>query len=414
LLLSFKYRLKTSRKQIEILGEHLRLCRLAYNTFLGYCFDERKAGRGTPTSTSLNYLLPAMKARTPELEGVHSQVLQNVTKRVRSGFESYWNRRRAGLKSHLPRFRRADKYSSLTYPQSGFSIIDGVLKLSKIGDVKLIQHRPLEGRVKTLTVTRSPTGKWYALFSSEVEKKPMAGREKAVGLDLGLNSLVALSDGTLIEAPRSYRDAESRLRRVQRSLSRKRRGSRNREKARLRVASVCEKVANQRRDYAYKTARMIVNRYERVYVEDLKITNMVKNRRLGKSIGDAGWGMLRNALTYMAERSEGVTAFVNPRNTSQLCSRCGAYVRKDLSMRVHRCPVCGLTIDRDVNAALNVLKRGLEIGLEQAEYTPEGEATTTQLSVVEQAASMSQEAHLFRGGYFTSNVQDIEMFEWRA
>jgi IS605 OrfB family transposase len=177
---------------------------------------------------------------------------------------------------------------------------------------------------------------------------------------------------------------------------------------------VCEKVANQRRDYAYKTARMIVNRYERVYVEDLKITNMVKNRRLGKSIGDAGWGMLRNALTYMAERSEGVTAFVNPRNTSQLCSRCGAYVRKDLSMRVHRCPVCGLTIDRDVNAALNVLKRGLEIGLEQAEYTPEGEATTTQLSVVEQAASMSQEAHLFRGGYFTSNVQDIEMFEWRA
>jgi transposase len=124
---------------------------------------------------------------------------------------------------------------------------------------------------------------------------------------------------------------------------------------------------------------------------------MVKDRRLGKSIGDAGWGMLRNALTYMAKMSEGVTAFVNPRNTSQLCSRCGAYVKKDLSMRVHRCPKCGLTIDRDVNAARNILKRGLEIGLEQAEYTPGGEATTTFLSAGMQAASMNQEATLLVG-----------------
>ena len=159
---------------------------------------------------------------------------------------------------------------------------------------------------------------------------------------------------------------------------------------------MCEKVANQRRDYAYKTARMIVNRYERVYVEHLKIANMVKNRRLSKSIGDAGWGMLRNALTYMTKMSDGVTAFVNPRNPSQLCSRCGAYVKKDLSMRVHRCPECGLTIDRDVNAARNILRRG--IGLERAEYTPVGEVTATQLGEAGQVASVSQENHLFRGG----------------
>ena len=397
MLLSFKYRLKTSRKQVEILGEQLRLCRLAYNTLLRHCFDERKAGRGTPTSTSLNYLLPAMKTRTPEFEGVHSQVLQNVAKRVRSGFESYWNRRKAGLKTHLPRFRRADKYNSLTYPQSGFSLDGCMLRLSKIGDVKLIQHRPLEGKVKTLTVTRSASGRWLAVFSCEVENKPIPGRLPAVGVDFGLNSLVALSDGTLIEAPQSYRGAEERLGRAQRSLSKKTRGSRNREKARRRVASVCERVANQRRDYAYKTARMIVDRYERVYVEDLKIANMVRSNRLSKSIGDAGWGILRNALTYMAERSEGVTAFVNPRGTSQTCSGCGAYVEKDLSMRVHRCPECGLTIDRDVNAARNILKRGLEIGLERAEYTPVGEVTATQLSVVEQAASMNQEATLLVG-----------------
>jgi putative transposase len=262
--------------------------------------------------------------------------------------------------------------------------------------MRIIQHRPVEGKVKTLTVTRSRAGKWYAVFSCEVEAKPIRNRLPVVGVDLGLNSLVALSDGTLIEAPRSYRNAESRLRRVQRSLSRKRRGSRNREKARLRVASACERFANRRRDYACKTARSIVDRYERVYVEDLKIANMVKDRRLGKSIGDAGWGMLRNALTYMAKMSEGVIAFVNPRNTSQLCSRCGAYVEKSLSVRVHRCPGCGLTIDRDVNAARNILRKG--IGLERAEYTPVGEVTATQLSEAGQVASVSQEARLFRGG----------------
>ena len=141
---------------------------------------------------------------------------------------------------------------------------------------------------------------------------------------------------------------------------------------------------------------MIVNRYERVYVEDLKIANMVKDRSLGKSIGDAGWWMLRNALTYMAKMSEGVTAFVNPRDTSQLCSGCGERVEKDLAVWVHVCPYCGLVLDRDVNAARNILRKG--IGLEQAEYTPVGEVTATQPSEVGQVASVSQEARLFRGG----------------
>jgi len=396
--LSFKYRLKPSTEQVAALEEQLRLCRWAYNALLEHSLNERKAGHGTPTHKALTYLIPAMKAMKPGLDNVFSQVLQNVAKRVRSGFEGYWARRRAGLKAHLPRFRGEDRYDSLTYPQLGFRLKDGVLCLSKIGDVRIVQHRPVEGQVKTLTVTRSRAGKWFAVFSSEVEEKPIPGRLHSVGVDFGLNSLVALSDGTLIEAPRSYRGAEERLRRAQRSLSRKTRGSRNREKARRRVASACERVANRRRDYAYKTARSIVNRYERVYVEDLKVQGMMRNRRLSKSLGDAGWGMLRNALTYMAERSEGVIAFVNPRGTSQTCSGCGAYVGKGLSVRVHRCPGCGLTVDRDVNAALNVLKRGLEIGLERAEYTPVGEVTTTQPSEVGQVASVNQEAHLFRGG----------------
>ena len=138
----------------------------------------------------------------PELSNVFSQVLQNVAKRVRSGFESYWNRRRAGLKAHLPRFRGEDRYGSLTYPQFGFKLKEGVLCLSKIGDVRIILHRPVEGKVKTLTVARSRAGRWYAVFSSEVEARPIQGRLPAVGVDLGLCSLVALSDGTVFEAPR--------------------------------------------------------------------------------------------------------------------------------------------------------------------------------------------------------------------
>jgi putative transposase len=242
-------------------------------------------------------------------------------------------------------------------------------------------------------VTRSRAGKWYAVFSSEVEARPIQGRLPAVGVDLGLSSLVALSDGTVFMAPRKYRVAEERLGRAQRSLSRKVWCSGNREKARVKIAKLSERVANQRRDFSYKTARSIVNRYETIFVEDLKIQNMQGNRCVSKSIADAGWGMLRNALTYMARLSEGVTAFVDPRGTSQVCSGCGVRVEKGLGERMHRCPVCGLVLDRDVNAARNILKRGLEIGLGRAEYTPGGEVAATHLSGDAQAASVNQEAH---------------------
>jgi putative transposase len=399
MLLSYKYHLKPTNTQKAALEEQLRLCRWTYNKLLSHCYEERKAGRGTSTQFSLQNLLLIMKAQTPELDMVFSQVLQNVAKRVRSGFESYWNRRKAGLKAHLPRFRGVDRYGSLTYPQFGFQLEDdGLLRLSKIGDLKLKLHRPVEGKVKTLTVGRSRVGKWYAVFACEVEARPIRDRLPAVGVDLGLSSLVALSDGTLIEAPRKYHVVEERLGRLQRIQCRRKRGSRSREKARVKIARLSERVANQRRDYAYKTARSIVNRYEMIFVEDLKIQNMQRNRCVSKSIADAGWGLLRNALTYMARLSEGVTAFVDPRGTSQVCSGCGVRVEKDLSMRIHRCPECGLVLDRDVNAARNILKRGLEIGLGRAEYTPDGEVTNTRLIGDAHVASVIQEAHDFSHG----------------
>ena len=189
--LSYKYRLQPTPAQRRILEEQLNHCRLTYNTLLKHCYDERKAGRGTPTHKSLTYHLPAMKAKTPDLGKVFSQVLQNVAKRVRFGFENYWARRRAGLRADMPHFRRVRDYNSLTYPQFGFQLKGSTLRLSKIGELKLRLHRPVEGRVKTLTISRSPSGKWYVVFSSVVESKPIEGRLPAVGVDLGLNSLVA-------------------------------------------------------------------------------------------------------------------------------------------------------------------------------------------------------------------------------
>lgn len=392
MFLSYKYGLNPTKAQIDVLEEQLRLCRFTYNTLLDHCIDERKAGRGTPTYKSLNHLLPVMKGRNPELDEVHSQILQNVANRIRRGFENYWARRSVRLKATPPHFRRIRDYSSLTYPQFGFKLDGSTLKLSKIGDLKLRLHRPVEGRVKTLTVKREPSGKWYTVFSCEVEDKPIESRLPAVGVDFGLKSIVALSDGTTIEAPQFYRKSEQRLERLQRIHSKRKMRSKNREKARIVVAKLSEKVANQRRDFLNKISRGIVNKYEKVYIEDLETANMKRNKHLSKSIGDAGWRILRHSLTYMAERSLGVTVCVDPRNTSQLCSGCGESVPKDLAERIHACPHCGLVLDRDVNAARNILLRG--IGLERPESTPVGEpASTTDQCIGVQAGSMNQETH---------------------
>jgi putative transposase len=395
MLLSYRYRLRPTKDQPRVLEEQLRVCRWTYNTLLGHCLGERRAGRGTPTSITLNYLLPELRERNPELGLIHSQVLQNVSSRIRLGFENCWARRRLGLRAHLPRFRGAEKFNSMTYPQSGFLLSDGWLRLSKVGELRMIQHRPVEGRVKTLTISRDASGKWYAVFSCEVESKPILGRLPAVGVDFGLMSLVALSDGTTIEAPQHYRKSIERLRRLGRRHSRCRKGSKNGEKARIRSATVSTRVANQRRDFSFKVATGIVNKYERIYIEDLKITNLVRNRHLSKSIGDAGWGLLKGNLIYMAERSLGVTVPVDPTYTSQMCSGCGATVKKDLSVRVHRCPSCGLILDRNVNAARNILLRG--IGLGQPESKLVGEGAYTRFCESGRVASMNQEATLLVG-----------------
>jgi putative transposase len=381
----FKYRLYPSKQQENNLQRHLDICRDVHNALLRHC---RHSSR-LPSPYDLNKLLPAMKREHPEYADVHSQVLQNISKRIRDAYHGFLARRDAGLKAGRPRYKSADRYKSMTYPQSGFKVEGDMLVLSKIGSMRIRLHRPPGGDVKTLPVKRMPSGKWFAVFCCKAEAQPKEKPHEDVGIDLGLECFAALSDGTRIENPRYYRGSERRLAHLQRCLSRKERGSRNHMRARLRVARLHERVENRRSDFLHKASRAVADSYGTVYVEDLKI----RNHRLAKSISDAGWGRFVRMLCYKEEESGGRVVLVDPRGTSQRCSGCGEAVIKSLSVRLHECPYCGLVLDRDLNAARNVL----EIGRGPPDLKPVERLTSTRPLEAGQVGSVNQEASLLVG-----------------
>ena len=393
---TFRYRLYPSKAQTEILEEQLEICRGVHNWLLLYAKGYYRDTGKTISYLTMQNLLPELKKDRPELLKVHSQVLQNIARRIRLGYENFFARRKVGLKAGLPRFKKHGRYKSITYPQSGFKVEEGRLHLSKIGDIKIQLHRKI-GKIKTLTVKRMPSGKWYACFSCIVEIQPREKPFEDVGIDVGLHSYAVLSDGIRIENPRLYRKSEKRLGLLQRGMSRKERGSRNWVKAKTRVARLHENIGNRRTDFLHKASRKIADNYETVYFEDLKITNMVRNHCLAKSISDAGWGRFIGMIAYKEEESGGQLIQVNPRNTTQNCSQCGELVKKTLSDRIHECPYCGLVLDRDHNAALNILARGREIRRGPPESKPAEEKTTTPSSEMVQAYPVKQEASLLVG-----------------
>ena len=208
---TFKYRLYPSRPQTEILEEQLQICRGLHNWLLHYAKDYYKDTGKTISYLTLQNLLPKHKTIRPELLKVHSQVIQNIARRIRLGHENFFARNKVGLKAGLPRFKKHGRYRSITYPQSGFKVEEGLLRLSKIGDIKIRLHRPIIGEVKTLTVKRMPSGKWYACFSCIVEAQPREKPFEDVGIDVGLHSYAVLNDGICFENPRLFRQSEKKL-----------------------------------------------------------------------------------------------------------------------------------------------------------------------------------------------------------
>jgi putative transposase len=204
-------------------------------------------------------------------------------------------------------------------------------------------------------------GKWYAVFSNTVEIEPLPASDKQVGIDMGLEFFAVTSDGEEIDNPRYLREAESILRKAQRKISRRKKNSRNRRKAVSALAKHHLKIKNQRKDFAHKVVRNIVNTYGFIAVEDLQIKNMVRNHCLAQSISDVAWGQFLSILAYEAEYASRQFTRVNPNGTSQRCSNCGADVPKSLSIRIHRCPYCGAILPRDFNSALNILALGRSV-----------------------------------------------------
>lgn len=307
----------------------------------------------------------------PELKKVYSHVLQNVTLRVELALKAFFRRVKNGEEPGYPRFKGKGRYDSLTYPQLGYGIKDGKLHLSKIGDIKTKLHRPIEGTIKTCTIRRMPTGKWFACFSVEIEDAPLPPWKdgSVVGIDVGLESFATLSTSEKIANPRFFCEEEHELARVQRKLSKAPKGSSERTKALKIVERVHERIANKRNDFANQVSRQLVDRYGVIVFEDLDIKNMLKNYCLAKSISDVAWSMLVKSTESKAAYSGSKVVLVDPRQTSQMCSRCGLIVKKDLSERVHRCSECGLSMDRDHNAAINILRLGMQ-SLRKSDRSP--------------------------------------------
>ncbi|MCL6088984.1 MAG: transposase [Candidatus Marsarchaeota archaeon] len=264
--------------------------------------------------------------------------------------------KKRGLKWGFPRFKSFERMKSIYFPQAGFSL-GQKLSVTPFGEIPIIRHRAVKGAIKTLTLKREQSGKWHAIFRIvEEPKPPKLNTGPAVGLDFGLNHLAALSDGAFIENPRIFRKFENMLSHAQQRLSKKCKGSHNRKKAKLKVAQVHEALANARKDHLHKAANALLSSYSRIAIENLGISQMTPKGH-GKGIHDAAWATFTHILCYKAASAGSEIVFVNPKDTSKECSRCHSIVSKSLRERTHSCSFCGLMLDRDVNAALNILNR---------------------------------------------------------
>ncbi len=305
--------------------------------------------------------MPQWKEEKPELRGVHSQVLQEVVKRVDLAYQAFFRRVMEGEDPGYPRFKGYGMYDSFTYTQTGFSLKPGKLWLSKVGDIKIKLHRALDGEIQRLNIRRMPTGKWFASFVVDVvPDEPLPKTGLSIGIDVGLKSFITLSNGEHIDNPRFFAHEENALAKAQRRLSKAEKGSSERAKALKVVHRVHERITNKRGDFAQKLSLKLVKSYDLIALENLNIKGMVKNHCLAKHIEDAAWNKLITTTSYKAEWAGKRVELVNPSNTSQMCSGCGQVILKDLSERVHRCPFCGLSLDRDQNAAINILRLGLQ------------------------------------------------------
>jgi putative transposase len=378
---TLRFRLYPNREQEEKMLRTLDTCRHLWNDALFHRiqrWEDRK-------STSYNlqqWILTAERQVDFALSSVYSQTAQDVLRRLDKAFRAFFDSR-----ARHPRFKKYGQHRSFTYPQAyngsvKTDVTRGRLYFSRIGNVKTVFHRclPAAAILKTCTVIREPDDKWFAslVFEEVVPLQdvripfmqcPIAS---PIGVDLGLNALITTSDGDKVEHPRFLRKAEKRLKRAQRMLARKERGSNNWFKARQRLASQHSKIRRQRADFNHKLSHLLVKEHDFIVFEDLRIANMMRNHSLAKSIYDAAWGQLVKFTTYKgAKLPDKLVIDVSAAKSTQECFFCGELNPLPLKIREYECVGCHRVLDRDVNAARVVLKRGLaQVGQDMPEFKP--------------------------------------------
>lgn len=360
-LKTFKYRLYPTPSQEQQMFQVINVCRHVYNMSLearklAYQIENRSVSKGEQEKMAVHY-----RRTFPQAKIVFSQTLQTVVDDLDKAFQAFFGRVKAGgKKPGYPRFKSRSRFHSFAFKQFGYGAkLDGRrLKLFGIGRIPVRWHRPIEGAIKTVRIVHK-AGHWYACFACDVPDKPELPKTgRAIGIDLNVENLLTTSDGERVENPRFYRASEQKLKVLQRSLARKKKGSKNRKKTLQRVQRHHEHVKNQRSDYAHKLSYRLVQNYDFIACENLHIRNMVRNHHLSKSILDAGWGIFKQLLTSKAGDAGRQVIFVDAAYTSKCCSNCQhEFEDFSLATRWVECGVCGLSLNRDHNAAINILKQ---------------------------------------------------------
>ncbi len=386
---AYKYRIYPTKEQARKIDETIEKCRLMYNELLAL---KKDAYKKEGVNLSRKNLYKQVKGNND----MHSQISQNVADRINKAYRNFFARiKRGERKKGFPRFKKRGTYNSITMPQiTNPKNIGKKTYFPKIGWINTKYHRQITGMTKTLTAKKAKSGKYFVTICCEgTINKPIETTDKEVGIDLGLKHFVATSEDEFFEHPKPMKQLAETRKKLARCFSKTKKKSNNRNKARVRLARVDEKITNTRNDFGWKLCQTLIKKYGTIYVEDLNIKGMQKNHYLAGTVTDVSWADFLQKLSYKAESAGGRVMKVNPRNTSQMCSKCCRIVEKTLATRTHKCPCCGLEIDRDLNAARNILTLG-KIGQELPELKPAGDKAPTVGTSQQQALSMKQEAPL--------------------
>ncbi len=369
---TYRFRLYPSKETERKMQRTLDLCRFTYNLLLG-----EFSSWGSISRYELQSMIVDMQICYPELKEVYSKVLQYENYRLFSNLKALGESKKQGRKVGRLRVKGQGWFKTIHYNQSGFKLVMTgkrcqTLKLSKIGEIPIRCHREVKGNIKQVVVKREPSGKWFASVIVE-EQKQVAKKQirEVVGIDLGLTDSVWDSDNNKTKNPKFLNKYATQLARCQRRVSKKRKGSKNREKFRIKLAGRYEKLVNTRKDFVHKLTRYYADNYDAVGMEDMPITNMVRGR-YAKSLLDACFGLIRQEMQRKVESTGGVFVPVDYRGTTTRCSQCGNSVKKEIGEREHNCHECGFVAPRDYNSALEIKRlMRTEIRQELSESTPE-------------------------------------------